>query len=455
MHPGCPDFDLCEGCEAHPIPLHPDRHPLLKIRSPDTVIPKINSGLEQQACSTSPISNPVTPWGSDYYGHGYMYNPSASPPITSPAIPRLDTPPDLSSGPTMLPYSTSDPSRDFEDLFSCRMRVPYNPCWSAPFVNHVPFGAGPTVLVAQPSESDHSSRSTSPGTSIWQPPVRQPDAQEASSFLAVQNFYSAPPSSTCILPSHELNHLIKDHSLSPAEPKAIYEESPVITNGNVASTPLVGNTPFQSPLGDEALLKRPANLDLEPSDIAPVSPANHSLASLLKDYHSATLPSLSHVVQESAGGVHKILTAAFVLDVTVPDGQNFPPGAEFVKCWRMINDGARDWPETTELVFVAGTPLLKETSPQSVKVGSVKVGAEIDLWTGELKVCSFFFFSFPCAILNSLFCRHLMLLVGTLRIGVCETTRVNCLGTQSGWSTCDFVDASFPFLHIYSQDKCN
>jgi next-to-BRCA1 protein 1 len=217
----------------------------------------------------------------------------------------------------------------------------------------------------------------------------------------VQNFHSAAPSSTWVLPSHELNHLIKGHSSSPVEPKTNYEESPGIANGNDPST---RNTPFQSPLGDEALLKRPANLNVESSDIAPVSSANHSLAALLKDYQATSfLSSWSAGVaddeQETPGGVQKKLTAAFVLDITVPDGQNFPPGAEFVKCWRMINDGERDWPETTELVFVAGTPLLKETSPQSVKVGSIKVGAEIDLWAGELKVCRLFL-SYPCTTLN-------------------------------------------------------
>ncbi|CDZ98811.1 Uncharacterized conserved protein [Phaffia rhodozyma] len=33
VHPGCPDVDLCEDCEAAPIPRHP-RHPMLKLRTP-------------------------------------------------------------------------------------------------------------------------------------------------------------------------------------------------------------------------------------------------------------------------------------------------------------------------------------------------------------------------------------------------------------------------------------
>src|SRR5882762_2856693 len=41
MHPDCPDFDLCATCEAHPIPVHPSRHPMLKMKTADTVIPTV------------------------------------------------------------------------------------------------------------------------------------------------------------------------------------------------------------------------------------------------------------------------------------------------------------------------------------------------------------------------------------------------------------------------------
>lgn len=34
MHPECPDFDLCENCEAHPTTRHPSNHPMLKTKEP-------------------------------------------------------------------------------------------------------------------------------------------------------------------------------------------------------------------------------------------------------------------------------------------------------------------------------------------------------------------------------------------------------------------------------------
>jgi len=78
--------------------------------------------------------------------------------------------------------------------------------------------------------------------------------------------------------------------------------------------------------------------------------------------------------------------ASFLSDTTVPDGQIFPPGAEFVKSWRMVNDGPRGWPETTELHYSSGDKFFPEHSAsQKVKVGKVDGGSEVDVWTGELK----------------------------------------------------------------------
>src|SRR5882762_2502375 len=41
MHPDCPDFDLCAMCEAHPIPVHAPKHPMLKMKTADTVVPTV------------------------------------------------------------------------------------------------------------------------------------------------------------------------------------------------------------------------------------------------------------------------------------------------------------------------------------------------------------------------------------------------------------------------------
>jgi hypothetical protein len=79
------------------------------------------------------------------------------------------------------------------------------------------------------------------------------------------------------------------------------------------------------------------------------------------------------------------LRATFISDNNISDGHLLPPGAEFVKSWKMLNEGARDWPETTQLIFVAGDKLVSDGNT-AVKVGKVAAGEEIDIWTGDMKV---------------------------------------------------------------------
>ncbi|KDQ54238.1 hypothetical protein JAAARDRAFT_80294 [Jaapia argillacea MUCL 33604] len=38
MHPDCPDYDLCENCEALPIAIHPVNHTMLKMKTPASII---------------------------------------------------------------------------------------------------------------------------------------------------------------------------------------------------------------------------------------------------------------------------------------------------------------------------------------------------------------------------------------------------------------------------------
>ena len=79
-----------------------------------------------------------------------------------------------------------------------------------------------------------------------------------------------------------------------------------------------------------------------------------------------------------------VLNAVIVKDVTVPNGQAFPPGAEFVKTWRVVNNGLKEWPKSTELVFTGGDAMTSDTRP--ISIGNVEAGAEVELTTPGLKV---------------------------------------------------------------------
>jgi hypothetical protein len=86
-----------------------------------------------------------------------------------------------------------------------------------------------------------------------------------------------------------------------------------------------------------------------------------------------TLPAATRPPAASATAVCD--QAAFVKDITIPDGSQINPGASFTKTWRLRNAGACQWSGYT-LVFDSGE-LMGATSPQTI--GSVAPGQEVDL----------------------------------------------------------------------------
>ncbi|KAG8893539.1 hypothetical protein FRC01_013531, partial [Tulasnella sp. 417] len=83
----------------------------------------------------------------------------------------------------------------------------------------------------------------------------------------------------------------------------------------------------------------PSVVSAAPSVVSIASPAPSvvSLASSHSSIKSAPRPS-----------------ATFIADITIPDGHILPPGAFFVKTWKMINDGEVPWPAGTRLAFTGG-----------------------------------------------------------------------------------------------------
>ena len=170
----------------------------------------------------------------------------------------------------------------------------------------------------------------------------------------------------------------------PKETPVESEPEPALTDveeGGVptelASTQVDG---AETPLSLVALLSKPEKTP-RPGVFDSISPGR--LLSQILDSPSATSLS-SHVEKKKTVEGDAPLRASFVADNNIPDGQIFPPGAEFVKSWRMRNDGPGPWPAETELVFVAGDKLVIDKT-ERFKVGSVAPGEEVDVWTGEMK----------------------------------------------------------------------
>ena len=69
--------------------------------------------------------------------------------------------------------------------------------------------------------------------------------------------------------------------------------------------------------------------------------------------------------------------AAFVADVTIPDGTVIAPGAAFVKTWRLQNTGTTTWSTSYSLAFNSGEQMGTITSVPLVQ--SVPPGQQIDV----------------------------------------------------------------------------
>ena len=69
--------------------------------------------------------------------------------------------------------------------------------------------------------------------------------------------------------------------------------------------------------------------------------------------------------------------AAFVADVTVPDGKIIPPGTKFTKTWRVMNQGNCTWDKTYSLELSQGDPLGSVTKVPLTQV--VGPGQTVDI----------------------------------------------------------------------------
>jgi len=69
-------------------------------------------------------------------------------------------------------------------------------------------------------------------------------------------------------------------------------------------------------------------------------------------------------------------SAAFVADVTVPDGSNFKQGESFIKTWRIKNTGTCTWNASYQLVFASGEQM---DAPASVPLEKTAQDATLEV----------------------------------------------------------------------------
>ncbi len=83
--------------------------------------------------------------------------------------------------------------------------------------------------------------------------------------------------------------------------------------------------------------------------------------------HTSTIPSSEGTGGNTGGQTSDCDNAAFVSDVTIPDGTQFAPGTTFTKTWRMQNSGTCAWTTAYSAVFLNGDPM-SGVSPKNLVV---------------------------------------------------------------------------------------
>ncbi|KAI0778720.1 hypothetical protein BD413DRAFT_116175 [Trametes elegans] len=484
MHDTCDDFDLCETCEAMPIPVHPFTHPLLKMKTAETRVPEAFTPAMRRS-SPVPTDDPFD--DAHAFEHAHPRVPERSETPEEPHRIRVIAPPPPQVRP--LPQITPDmesarrlsmtPTPPFRESCGFSSTIEVIPRCSPPSTGPPSVASlsrpmspdryhrmlvrlpsrGPTPVYEQPSPqgndvaevvsaSPESASASVPGLfdrvisiseEVAPPEVRLIDLDEPvtpreersapveaeanhDGFATLSEVPISTPGSNFVPRLASVNNewqelwpevtsLLK-HLLQPPTPSAaahpageasgsslampgamivddnkVEEPKPAVTQEGEAPaateespSPLVGEPLLCRPLMPERPLN-PFTSGRRLSDlilgVPPVRTAARSVRESL-DRFVTPVPALSPSPVP--------LLASFVSDNNIADGQIFPPGAEFVKSWRMRNYGEVDWPESTELIFVAGDRMApRDAAVQKVHVGAVKAGEEVEVVAGEMK----------------------------------------------------------------------
>ena len=372
MHPSCKDFDLCADCEALPIPVHPNDHALLKIKTPRTIIPQILREGQEIKEKTEPVIPVLL---------GERSFPLPQIPILQPSpvhtgtvgVPVIPPRPPL---PAPVPIRIDSAAQTIEAprvSISTQTVRKRRSVASVQTNNH---GEEKSVQVEAPIPVAAQRIIRIP--IVEEEPKREPESPKIIVLPSVPTTEPVAPKPAAVpVPI-------------PPRPDPISLSIPVVLP---VMQPTIVKVP--SPPASEAIpspiVPRPPSPYMSiytPSPAPTPIPAVPLVASEPEMTQTITQPAslYTNFIANRLAFEPIALSAAFVEDINVADGTAFPPGAEFIKCWKMINDGRRDWPAETTLAFVGGDRMAAfANAPNSYDVGKTAVGQAVDVWAGDLK----------------------------------------------------------------------
>jgi next-to-BRCA1 protein 1 len=373
MHPSCKDFDLCADCEALPIPVHPIDHPLLKIKTPKTIIPRILREGQEIREKTEPVI-PALPVERNF--------PLPQIPVLQPlpvhagtiGVPVMPPRPPL---PAPVPIrinsfaQTVEAPRVSSSTQTFRRRRNFAALHTA---NHGDINHGEEKGVQVEAPTPVPARRIIRIPIVEEVPKREP---ESPKIIVLPSVPTTEPvdhngfnGSAPIPPRPDPVSLTSPDAYLQGEPtvvKVLSPPTPVAVPSPIAVRPPSPSVTTQTPSPVPATPLVVSEPEMTQTITRPASLYSNFIASR---------PALEPIA----------LSAAFVEDMNVADGTTFPPGAEFIKCWKMINDGRHDWPTETILVFVGGHRLAAfVNAPNSYDVGKAAVSQAVDVWAGDLK----------------------------------------------------------------------
>ena len=430
MHAECPDYDLCQNCEALPIAVHPPNHPMLKMKTPDTVVPMVyrlgqrnfnqerntpNAVSEQKTNNSVEVS--VTTCVSPVHTPARVETPT---PTSVRNKENVVTSQNLQQSSSALADNVTFPAslNPFADIFAADNMPGFSHVIPSQQLNPWPINQYEHDKLLQRFSGPHASDAVVNDICEKRPVHEdkvEKDLVQMSEKSSLLDQLSRTPSqpSTPVVPATKVAVAFGDGSASPscgsslAEYKEALEIDRVFDKFFAPTVPSANEERSKSfPVADESngqsakpqsvkndSEKYEGDSSLGSSNLQLFS-VHEAIANLIREL-PLLVPAPAPTPAEAEISPSRAplpLSAVFIEDVTVPDGQVFPPGAEFVKCWRLLNDSEREWPESTELVFLAGDTLsaakadvLPEDKPVVAVVGKTAPGQIVDIWTGELK----------------------------------------------------------------------
>ena len=350
-----------------PIPVHPIDHPLLKIKTPKTIIPQILREGQEIREKTEPVI-PALPVERNF--------PLPQIPVLQPqpvragtiGVPVMPPRPPL---PVPVPIRINSSAQTVEAPRLSIATQTIKKRRSVASVQTFNHGEEKSVQVEAPTPVPAPRIIRIP--IVEEEPKREP---ESPKIIVLPSVPTTEPVSVSLPFSPRPDPVsmtipVLRSEVQPAVVKVLSPPTPVVIPSSITprapSPPVTIQIPSPVPALESATPLAVSEPEMTQTITRP--------ASLYSNF-VANRPALEPIA----------LSAAFVEDMNVADGTTFPPGAEFIKCWKMINDGRHDWPAETTLVFVGGHRLAAfANAPNSYDVGKAAVSQAVDVWAGDLK----------------------------------------------------------------------